>query len=435
MSKAGRQKGGGVFDTIFAAFIVASPLLVYGYEVLGVSVRLSRLALVVMIPVLAVRVLRQPNLVLRDRFFVLAMTPFLVYSSLSVSWTSGTEGVWPRLGALWEIYVIYAIMLTANLRPDRFVRFVKYYVISAVIPVMVSVWQLANNIFEFSTAELPFQEFLIENKYEVLEHRYFFAGEGFSRISATFAEPVIFSNYLCSVVLLSLTLSGTSTAQRLLLTLFRVLAVAIIVLSVSKLAIMSLVIASVALALMSKQFRMLPIYVLAFGLCAFGVITYYDWGAIFERLFLESGHLELLEESLGRVATINYVFGEGIGSVEAGSTHRYILSRLYEAGVVGVLFAIATTVLPVAIYRLRLETERLRNTKAVCFGLMLVVVFGLNVYDYFIHLFPWISIGAVMSFYNAHKHELALRQFRPTQGRGAEVSATWGVSLGVRRRT
>jgi hypothetical protein len=394
------------FDVLFHILILAAPLLVYGFDLGGTSVRMSRIVLLALAIPCALRVVSRPELVTRDRLLIAAMLPFLAYSAVSLLWTSAVEGVMSRLGGLLEVVIIYAVMLVADLRAQRFLAFARTYVLSAVIPAVFAVWQFLNNIFEFSPTELPFQSLLIENKYDVLEGRYFFtaAGSGFSRTSSTFAEPVIFSSYLCSVLLVSLALDVKDVRWRAALPVFQGLLLTLIVLSVSKLAILSVVLGGGVIAF--RTGRLLPwlLGLAGFALAVTGIVTYYDAGAIFERLFSESGHLELLDETLEKLPTLHYLLGEGIGSIEeGGSTHRFVLSRIYEAGAFGLAFAIAASLIPLSIFGLKASDERARRIQDVLCGVTVAVLFGLNAYDYFIHVFPWIVIGAAMSFRDAER--------------------------------
>jgi hypothetical protein len=303
------------------------------------------------------------------------------------------------LGGLFEVLLIYAVLISADLRSEQFITFVKVYILSSVIPLCFSFWQLANNLYEFSSVELPFQSLLIENKYEVLEHRYFFAGDGFSRISSTYAEPVLFSNYLCSVFLFSFVLSPRTFFERIGMFLFRTCLLIIMLLSISKLAILSVLVGSLLISVFSRRLGSTWTYV---GICFLAfvpAVIYFDLSTIFERLFTESGHFELFSEVISELPQKNYVFGEGIDSIAGGSTHRFLLSRIYEAGVVGLIFAIAMTLRPFALFSLKFWNPADSDLKAISISVALTIMLGLHLYDFFIHLFPWICLGAIMSFY------------------------------------
>jgi uncharacterized membrane protein YpjA len=404
------------FDTLFHLVILSAPLLVYGFDLAGTSVRLSRVVLLVLAIPFVLRVVRRPELVTRNGLLVYAILPFLAYSTFSLLWAPATGGGLSRLGGLVEVMLIYTVMLVADLRAERFLTFAKYYVLSAVIPSVFAVWQFLNNIFEFSPAELPFQSLLIENKYELLEGRVFLtaAGSGFSRTSSTFAEPVIFSSYVCAVLLMSLVLQVEDSRWRKALRLFQGLLLALIVLSVSKLAIISLVLGVGIIAYRSG--RLLPwlLALAAVPLVVAGIVTYLDAATLFDRLFIESGHLELLGETVEMLPNINYVFGEGIGGIiEGGSTHRFVISRVFEAGLVGLFFAIAVSLAPLSIFALDPPDERSRRIRNVLCGVIVAILFGLNSYDFFIHVSTWVVIGAVMSFRDAEREEEASAETVP----------------------
>lgn len=393
-----------LFDFFFIGFVLSAPILVYGVEVFGFSLRLGRLFLVALFPIVFFRICKRPNVIKRDWFLIFAVFPFFIYSMISMCWSSGDPGMYSRFGGLFEIFFVYTIMITADLDAVRFYNFVKYYTLSSIIPLGFSCWQLANNIYAFSSENIPFQSFIIAGKYEVLESKYFFAGNGFSRLSSTFAEPVIFSNFLVSVLLLSFILHARIRLYKSGLLVLRILLLTTILLAVSKSAILSVIIGTLAISFVNKKYRVLQVYLTAFFLIALGIVSYFDLFSIFERLFEDSGHYEVLIETLNQLSEINYVFGEGLDSIMGGSTHRFLLSRIFEAGFFGLLFAMSASFLPIVIYFSRAKTENVQAIKAVCFGTIVAVFFGLQSYDFFIHGFTWICIGAVMSFYYSEKY-------------------------------
>ena len=392
-----------VYDLFVDGIILTGPLVVYGVSVGGISLRFSRLLIVLAIPILLLRVFTKPSLLLRDRFLVYGLAPYFAYTSISTLWSLKVEtGAWEqRVGGLYEIVIVYTLLIVADLDTGRFRRFVQMYLCSAIIPMLVSVWQLANNLYQFSPTELPFGQLVIPGHYEELEGRYFLVGEGFSRISATFAEPVIFSNFLCSVLLLSLLLHPASRGRRAALRLFQLAALIIIVLGVSKLSLISLTIGLVVIV--SKQKRaasLLAAFVLVFS-AIFVLLSYYGLVTVFDRLLSESGHYELLMETLKAMKHSDLILGQGIGSVPFGSFHRFVLSRVYESGVIGLIFVGFVTAFPLQMLLQTSTSVKSREIKAVCVGILCAVVFGLHAYDFFIHLWPWTVMGAIMSFYNS----------------------------------
>ncbi|MEX2156184.1 MAG: hypothetical protein WD773_05035 [Gemmatimonadales bacterium] len=393
-----------VYDLFVHAIILTGPLVVYGVSVGGISLRFSRLLVVLSIPILLLRLFTKPSLLLRDRFLVYGLAPYLAYTSLSIFWSLKVEtGGWvSRLGGLYEISILYVLLIVADLNTNRFRRFVHMYLVSAIIPMLVSGWQLANNLYQFSPSELPFDQFVIAGHYEELEGgRYFVVAQGFSRISATFAEPVIFSTFVCSVLLLSLLLHPKSGGGRAALRVFQLAALIIIVLGISKLSLISLTIGLVVIVKRQKRAApLLAAYMLVLG-GIFVLLSYYGLVSVFERLLSGSGHYELLIETLRTMRHSDLILGQGIGSVPFGSFHRFVLSRVYESGVVGLIFVGFVTAFPFQMLLQTTTSAKSREINGICVGVLFAVVFGLHAYDFFIHLWPWTVMGAMMSFYNS----------------------------------
>jgi hypothetical protein len=322
---------------------------------------------------------------------------------MSVIWAPDQKEAGIRLFALFEMVLVYVAIIVANFDALGFVRIIKCYVLSAVLPVMFSLWQLANNLFKFSSSSLPFISYLIPEKYMVLEATYFHAGLGFSRLSSTFAEPNIFGGYLCSVLLLSLLLVAKNTISIVVLRMFQILLFFIIVLTISKSALISLFIGVFIISIKLKRFKDLLVYVLILFLIMFGVMMYSGYFSIFGRFLSTTGHPEYISARMLELLQHNYLIGVGIGSISNNSTHIFVLSRIYETGFIGLLFSILVTLIPLNIYRLKSENYNSYTMKIVFTGVSLALVFGLYVYDYFVHMFTWVVIGLVMSFYNSER--------------------------------
>jgi hypothetical protein len=297
--------------------------------------------------------------------------------------------------------MLYVLLIVADLNADRFLRFVHIYILSAIIPMLVAGWQVANNLYHFSSSELPFGQFVVAGKYQELEGRYFVAAEGFSRISGTFAEPVIFSSFICSVLLLSVLLHPRSRGGRAALRVFQLSALICLVLAVSKLSLLSLTIGLVMIVRRQRRAaQLLTGFLVVFGVTIM-LLSHYDLLAVFDRLLSESGHYELFVTTLETMKHSNLILGEGLGSVPFGSFHRFLMSRVYESGIVGLVFVGFVTALPFQMVFQKTTSVPAREINTVCVGVLFAVVFGLHAYDYFIHLWPWTVIGAIMSFYNS----------------------------------
>lgn len=391
-----------LYRLLFSSLILAAPLIVFGFYLGGMSIRLSRVLVLLMLPALLVRFAKKPTLFMRDGFLIVCFAPYLIYTTLTTVWSAdvATGTTYSRLGGLYEIFAIYLIMIGADLNPSRYARFIRVYVASAVVPLGFAVWQLANNLFQFSASELPFQDYLIEGKYEELEGRYFVASEGISRMSATFAEPVIFSTYLASVILFSFLIKPQSSIVRALMTLFRAVACLVLMLSISKLALLSITIGLFVITLSHRNYLKFLAFVVGLFLIMLLVLWQLDLVFLLERLTTETGHLELLYQTLGIMEHANLIFGEGIGSIPYGSFHRFVLSRVYESGLMGLYFVVFVTVLPFFL-RDHSTDRSLREVTNISRAVLIALLFGLHSYDFFIHLWPWIVIGAVASFNNS----------------------------------
>jgi hypothetical protein len=187
------------------------------------------------------------------------------------------------------------------------------------------------------------------------------------------------------------------------LRLFQILLCIIIVFTLSKSALISLFLGLSVISLKIKRFTSLLLCFLISFLTILGVITCLEYLFIFERLLHTTGHPEYIRTAISGLLPINYLLGKGIGSISYGSTHNFILSRIHEAGFVGFFFSFMVILIPLSIYRLKSSSNNVYIMKIICTGAGLALVFGLCVYDYFIHMFTWIVLGLLMSFYNLKK--------------------------------
>lgn len=387
--------------TLLPILLLVCPLIVYGVLIGGMSLRLSRLVILTLTPLALMALALRPRLVLRDRFLCAALLPYFLYTATSALWSQNVETgtTTSRLGGLIEVILLYLILLACELKEHRFRRFVRWYVAAAVLPTIVAIWQLANNFLQFNPHEIPFTNWVIEGKYEeAAAGRYFVASGGFSRLSGTFAEPVIFSSYMVTVFALSLLLCPRNPLVRWMLILFRGVILCIILLALSKLSLLLLFIATIWLSWRSQKLRYGLILIAILFAVAFAFFASEGQSDIFSRLTSETGHLERLMADLDSFRLQSVTFGEGIGSLPYGSYHRMILSRVFESGIVGFFFTAAVTFLPIwMIVRRPLDPESEVTWRTVAV-VLLVTVLGLHLYDYFIHIFSWTILGASVSF-------------------------------------
>jgi hypothetical protein len=182
------------------------------------------------------------------------------------------------------------------------------------------------------------------------------------------------------------------------------------VLSVSKLALVSLIIGLVIISLSERRFAIVLAACGLFFAAIISVMQHYGLLSAFNRLISATGHYELLVETLVIMQQGDLILGEGIGSVPYGSFHRFLLSRLYESGTVGLIFVGFVTLTPFALLFFKPTSAASRRITTVGAGVMCAVVFGLHAYDYFIHLFPWMVTGAVLSFHSSESAAERLRR-------------------------
>lgn len=392
-----------IYDYFLFLIILTSPILVYGFLIFSFNMRLSRFFLILIFPFLFLRVMQRPQLILRDKLFVFVILPYLIYTTASLLWTSAFSvmGGVQRLGGLYEVMVIYILLIVADLDSKRFIKFVKCYLLSAVIPLGVAMWQLANNFLHFSQSEVPFTKFLITGKYpDILVRGYLEIGGGFSRLSATFAEPTIFGCFMCSVLLLSMMLEFQSKFYRFFLRLFQWVGVVVMVLSFTKLAIICFAVGVLVLARSNRKYLLaLVVFVSIIVLIAL-VMYLSNMFFLTDRLLRETGHYRLLMESIEELKKINLFIGAGIGSIPGGSWHRFLISRVYESGIVGFIFVLFISFIPFKLALLKISDDRVSSIRYIAVATITATLVGLHLYDFFIHLFPWLVIGLTVSFYN-----------------------------------
>jgi len=399
------KKNKGAYFFLLNIFIISAPLVVYGFSMFGGSVRISRILIIIILPLLLLKIMENPFLIKRDNFFLYAMLPYLIYTTISILWSPNVEtgtGI-QRLGGLYEIVIVYLIIIAADINAENVLKILKVYLISAIVPLGVGIWQIANNILQFSSIEIPFNQFVITGKYNELAGRYFSAGSGITRISSTFAEPNIFGCYLASVFLFSLLFKINKKWIRSIFRIFQLSILIVIIFTLSKLAYLFLIIGLLYITRKNKKYIFTIIFIILLMIVIIVLLNYYKVSNILNRLTGDSGHYKIFVESLSEIQGINYFIGAGIGSIPYGSWHRFIISRIYESGMIGLIFAFAVSIIPINIMRLKVKNRYEKKIKNNFAGVMLSTIIGLNAYDYFIHLWPWIVIGIIMSTYNTKK--------------------------------
>lgn len=390
------------YFNIIRLIIFTMPIVVYGTTFWGGSLRLSRFFVLLIIPLLVYNLKNSYKLLLKDKFFIFCFLPFFLYLALSLLWTPGSSIAFGlnRLGALLEILIIYVSIIIANLNVERFYIITKIYVLSSVVPLFFACWQILNNIFVFSTAQLPFISLLIPGKYEIYKDRVtYFLDDGYTRISSCMGEPTIFGSYMTSVLLLSFAIFPKTKITKIVLFSFQFIVLITIFSSLSKMAMISLLFG--ILIIFRKERKKLFILItslLVFFLFVIASVIYLKGTEfIFRRLFSDSGHVELLFKTLNQFNKVNLLIGEGVGSIPGLSTNKFLLSRIFESGLIGLIFTVAVTLIPFKFFIIKGFKYKLTKIQNIYFGVICSIVLGLHIYDNFIYLWPWILIAISMS--------------------------------------
>ena len=229
----------------------------------------------------------------------------------------------------------------------------------------------------------------------MLNGRVFVATSGFSRLSSSFAEPTIFGCFMSVSFILTLIKLNQKWRYNWVLQFF---ILAIILLTLSKLAMILLIVGFIVMSFDNKKYlKILILIILVFGLSIL-LLESLGLSAIFERLTEDTGHVDLLKHTLEEFKKINIFTGASIGSIPYGSWHRFVLSRVYESGYIGLIFVVGVCYLPIAFFKRKKITKFHKENKFIMTAAIFCTILGLNLYDYFIHLWPWLIIGSINSY-------------------------------------
>ena len=397
-----------IFDFLFYSLVLVAPIVVYGLSIGGMSLRLSRVVICLISPFVLLKITCRPSLIFRDKFFLYAIVPFTLFTSLSILWTSDSLVSFGenRLFSLYEVLFVYIIFMVADLSAKRFQVFIKYYLLSFIIPALIAFREIANNLFRYSRTQLPFVDFLIEGKYEAFKIRSNLLTDDVSRVASTLAEPTIFGCFASTVFLMSLAIEPKNKKSLITLKFFQVIILICILASLAKLGIIILLIGVLFIyRRYLKLLKYLAVGVFLFTLLSYVVLRVTNLEYFIARFTTDSGHYDLIIKTLAQLESINLFIGAGIGSIPAFTTNKLILSRIYEGGVIGILFVLQISWLPFKVlFQKTINSENI-ILKDVCIGLIFSTVLGLHLYDYFIYPWFWIIVGAIMSYYNNTKQQ------------------------------
>ena len=377
------------------ALIVFAPLLIYGVDIYGINMRISRLIFLIFAPVLAIAICRAPEKIAVDKLFMLVLLPFYTYSLMSVLWSNDFNGYLNRMAMLTEVNLIYIYVRYAGSSEVNSQHILNAYIYSAILPILIAYWQLSNVIFRFDISEVPFISLLIPEKYNNLESYGAFGSlDGFSRLSSSFGEPNMFAGYLSTIILLSFLFSARNRTQKNVLLFIQISAIMMLILTVSKSGILSFAIGYTIIALKIKKFRHWFKYIVIVLSAILIGLAMQGFDDALNRFTDDTGHVDFMMEVLDSMSNINLFIGEGFGSYEFGSSHRFILTRIYEGGFFGLLFSIVLSLFPIAILCKIRNTKKTNEEKIIVLAASVSIILGLNLYDYFIHLFPW-TVAAI----------------------------------------
>lgn len=398
-----KQKIDQIFEILLHLIVLSAPFVIYGHYALGMSLRLSRMFIFLILPFLLLKILQAPFVLYRDKFLIFGILPFVLFTSASLTWTSSTAFTFGmnRLLSLYEVMVVYVIFIVADLDHGRFLKVMKSYVVSSFVPILISSWQIVNNFIQFSVAEVPFSNFLISGKYDILKDRTsYMSYEGHTRISASFAEPTVFGCFMSTILLASLFFEFKERKSVYAFRLFQFVCFVCMVLSLSKLSIIAF---TFGIIIIFRKYKIKLVSYLILGatllvLSYFIINSYSHTDYLSKRFLTDSGHFKLLMQNLNELKKINLILGNGIGGIPIFSTNKFLISRIYENGVFGLLFAIVTTLMPLWVLIKKEGNVHTANLKNVSLGILMSILLIFHLYDNFIYISPWILIGAIMSF-------------------------------------
>jgi hypothetical protein len=400
----------------FCAFLLASPLNLYGFGAGAFTYRFSRLFLVLTFCCMALDAgANNRRLLKRLQLFDVCVLAYASLALLSGIYALNYSAYFARLFGLFEVMLILYVIRLLTTTLQTLQTAIKYYVLSATFVICAAFYQLYGLWHSFSAA-LPFQSFLLYDKYEeVLAEVGHFGGvtADFMRISSTFGEPDMMGGYCASILpfivaLVLIRLSERKHRAALGYALLGLGVVLTLISAVSKAAVLC-VIASMSVfvylifpTLAKRQKRV------AVTFCAGMLVSIFAYGFAARDLFIQrlelgdSGHLEHRMEALHAYLQ-HPLIGFGYGNYEVISAHTLPLTGLVELGVLGGIITFLLSVVPL----LGLSRFRyLRSNNSEVVRLMLFaasyasycsVLIGLYLYDYWIHPFTWISISLLMS--------------------------------------
>lgn len=419
-----------VTQSFFYMFLLTSPLIAYGMGTGLFNYRFSRLFLILsVITIVIERIKKRKSIFFKLLPFEYLVGIYYLFVFLSLFYVTQYDAFFKKFFGLTECLLILYVIRVFTYEGDYWFKTVQVYLYSSITVLAGSFYQIINSLKGNPGAGmLPFPSLQLLERYTELQNWAYFGStaSGMIRVSSTFIEPNILAGYCASLIPFALVVviiysSNKKNISKLLLNLFILIGLAVMVIAtVSKSGFLSMGLAilfifiSIFKILNTKQkywFFIIIMFILAsiilYGLRIIDLISY--------RLSLvDSGHLEY-SLNVWDVYKSAWFTGYGFGQYWGSSAHTIILTALYELGLPGGITIIILTLQPLSYikYLSRLFSKIKHDPKAKSCLLLLAaslasfsaVLLGLYLYDYWIHLFTWISISLLISLVSIIKRD------------------------------
>jgi len=426
-----------VTQSLFYMFLLTSPLNVYGLGTHGFNYRFSRIFLIfTLFAIVIERLAKRRNLFVKLLPFDYLVGVYCFLALLSSFYVSNFGAFFKRFSQLLECIVILYLIRMFNNEKGYWLKSVRVYLLSSIPVLLASLYQITNvlrgNLYG---TVLPFPSLLLLERYEELGNWQYFGGvmNGISRVPSTFADPNTLAGYCASLIPFAIMVVLISNKNKMirwktLLNLLILLGLVVMVMaSVSKTGFLGMVLGILFLGkftfmkFSAKQKRwgnIIITLIIVFGVFYGLRITDY----IVNRLsFRDSGHIEYSLSAWKEYFAGSLLLGKGFGQYESVSAHVIVITALIELGIFGGIIIFFITMQPfVYIKYLSGLSSRMNYDPRVnnwfffmsaslssCF----TVVFGLYLYDYWFHLFTWISLSLLMSLVSLTKYEFKRNVF------------------------
>jgi hypothetical protein len=411
-----------VTQSFFYMFLLTSPLIAYGLGTGAFNYRFSRIFLILTVIAIVVERLIKKRIL----FFKLCPFEYLVgiyclLALLSVLYVPQYDAFFQRFFGLIECILTLYVIRIFTYEEGYWLKSVQIYLLSSITVLLASLYQIVN-VFRGNLGGgiLPFPSIQLLERYGELKNWYYFGAitKGAIRVSATFIEPNILAGYCASLIPFAIVMVLISNKNRMLnrrsfLNLFILLGLVVMAIAtVSKSGFLSVVLGILLTFIFTFKILSTKQKYWSFIVLTFIVVCSLLYGLqhidlISKRLSLgDSGHMEYNINAWNDYIGA-WFSGYGFGQYIGGSTHTIILTALYELGLPGGILMIMITLQPLSYvkYFSKLSSKINYDPRAKNYLLLLsaslasfsAILLGLYLYDYWIHLFTWISISLLLS--------------------------------------